>query len=205
MNPKHGYIALAVFALIIATVLFVGFNQSQSPAEEVVIETIRRPDLNFSFQYPSGQNGYSLIESPVAVNAPLRQGFVIMDTDDYVAWQNIEGATEAPPSLSLFVFQAPVNETADASAAEENRITRLQNWATENQGLTSINLATTPPETVEIDGLKALHYFADGLYPQEIYLASYKGFIYMFVGQFDGEEDSRKQAFTDLMSTVTFE
>ena len=90
-------------------------------------------------------------------------------------------------------------------AVSLDRVTRLQNWAIDNDILTSFTKAKATPDIIELDGTKALHYQADGLYQQDIYLVSYKNRAYMFVGQYDAPSDITKTAFDELIGTVTFE
>jgi hypothetical protein len=181
----------------------------------IVNETIVRPELGISFTYPSGEAAFALIESPATADRTLLGAFVMVPTGEYLEFQQSTEAREAPPAMSVFVFadtsadaeasSTPVTTTGTSTTDRPDRMTRLKNWAAENTALTSYALATTPAEEIEIDGLKTLHYRADGLYQQDIYLASYRSRIYIFVGQFNDEADITYTAFQTLMSTVVFE
>src|SRR5690606_4658969 len=126
---------------------------------------------------------------------------------------------ETPPSISLFVFTnsddavatgtvavTPVaTDTAVEAAAEPSRLDKIRIWAQENQNLTSIHLAQGEPQEVEIDGLNGRSYTADGLYMQDIYLFSYRDRMYMFVGQYMGEDDPLRGHFQDVLGTIHFD
>lgn len=187
--------------------------------------TVSRSAVGLSFAYPTGESGLSLIEPPTTANTSLLEAFILMPFADYKKSQSDEPPPETPASISIFVFDE--EETSGATltlgtegsdsesvAVEQDtasdtprvgRITRLQNWATDNQNLTSFNQAKNTPEVVEIDGVSTLYFEADGLYQQQIYLAAYKDNIYMFVGQYDSQEDPIYQQFKDLMTKVSFD
>ena len=57
---------------------------------------------------------------------------------------------------------------------------------------------------VEIDGIKALHYQADGLYQQDVYLVSYKDRVYMFVGQYNDMTEVTYTSFQELIKSISF-
>jgi hypothetical protein len=127
----------------------------------------------------------------------------MIPTEEYAAFQSAEAGGETPASINVFVFTLEDVEVPEGTEKPE-RITRLQNWAADNTALTSFSQALNTPDIVEIDGLKALHYRADGLYQQDVYLASYRGLVYMFVGQFNEETDLTYTAFQSLIASVSF-
>ena len=131
------------------------------------------------------------------------KSYLLMPTKEFEAYKSRTDVGEAPANISLFVFT--LDTSANASTTGESRISQLQTWATDNSSFTSIKLAKNTPDVVEIDGVKALHYKADGLYQQDIYLAAYRGYVYMFVSQYDAETDMTYTAFQELLQTVTFE
>jgi hypothetical protein len=169
-------------------------------------ETVLADEFGFSFSYPVGDNGLTLIEPPIEGN-PFKKAYILMPDQDYEAFKLITGGTETPASVSVFVYEFEDDETATGTDAIEkpNRITRLQNWAKDNAQVTSFNLAKGTPDIIEIDSVKALHYKADGLYQQDIYLASYRGFIYMFTAQYNAETDITFQAFQEIIASVSFD
>ena len=104
--------------------------------------------------------------------------------------------------MNIFIFALDEKAT---TTEDVSRITELQNWASDNSIVTAIKLAKKTPDVVDLDGVKALHYQADGLYQQDIYLLSYKARVYMFVGQYDKDMDYTYTAFQSLMKTVTLD
>ena len=192
------YIIGGVVVLLLLVVGFFVFQQFQNDRTVAVTvnQLIDRPDLEFGFSYPSGEAGLSLVEPP-AGEGNLLGAFLLFPTDSYIEYQNEEGA-ETPASISIFVF------AEDDSDSESGRITRLQNWASDNSALTKYDLALNTPDIVEVDGVKAIRYDAEGVYPQTIYLASYTGRIYMFVGQFEEDGDYLDTTFGEVISAVTF-
>lgn len=210
------YIALGIVILIGMIVGLLAY-QNYSNDQTVVSafnETIDRPELDLAFTYPSGDFGFSLIEPPVTEGGELLKAFILMPTKDFVEFSERTEPGESPPTISIFVFDMPDSANSATSTMSElssttsedrpDRISRLQSWAMENTVLTSYASALATPEVVEVDGLKMFHYRADGLYQQDIYLASYKGRAYMFAAQFDSEENSTFTAFQELITKVSF-
>lgn len=175
-------------------------EQTEYRAKPIGQERIVRPDLGISFAYPGGETGLSLIEPPTIPDQELLQAFILFPTADYIEFQQAEEGREAPAGITLFVYTAPETENSELS-----RMERLAAWATERANVTSFTSPAGEVETVEIDGLDTLHYQADGLYRQDIYLASYQGRIFMFVGQHHEANDAVHTAFQELMETVSFE
>jgi len=169
----------------------------------VVQETVSRPDIPVAFSYPSGEAGMTLIEPPTVDGEMLNHAFILMRTEAYREYQTNDFAGEAPAAISLFMFNFP--EQAEAENVEPiGRIARLQNWALDNQSLTSFDSVENTPDIVELDGVKALRYTAEGAFNQDIYLAAYSGNIYMFVGQYESVEDDIYTVFQELVASISF-
>lgn len=203
MKNRLVIVGVVVVVLFIIAYVLWGRTWLENKTQSVVVyETASNPELSIAFTYPSGDAGYSIVEPPVEGN--LQDAWIMMDTQAYIDYQNAE-ASDAPASMSVFVFKLPdeVEETDPVERA--GRITRLQNWANENKNITYIDRAYGTPEIVEIDGVKALKYDTTGLFEQSIYLASYQSNVYMFVGQYDRPTDDIKQDFEALMASVKFE
>lgn len=204
MTHKKQYIIVAVVLAIIAVIAYWQYTKSQDnqAAAEAEMQTVANEEFGLSFSYPSGESGFTLVEPPS--NRPnLNKAYIMIPTKEYADFQTAEAGGETPAGMNVFVFTLEDIEVAEGAEKPE-RITRLQNWAVDNTAITSFNLAQNTPDIVEIDGLKALHYKAGGLYQQDIYLASYRGLVYMFVGQFNEETDQTYTAFQSLMASVSF-
>jgi hypothetical protein len=136
----------------------------------------------------------------------MKKTYLLIADSDYKDYAAATEPREAPASISVFILALEEAASSTASTTERgSRITRLQNWAMDNKSLTSFHLTKTTPDIIEIDGVKALHYKADGLYQQDIYLASYKGMVYMFTAQYDKETDLTYKAFQEIMKSVSFD
>lgn len=192
--------------VILAVVAFAVYSQFIKPQLDnrtitaVVPTVIAQPDLDFEFSYPSGEAGLSLIEPPIATTSEsmLRKVFIMMQTEDYIDYQGKEGAEDAPPTISVLVFDNQADE------GEGGRVTRLQNWAQTNSVLTGFDQLSAETEVVEIDGAKALHYQSVGEYKKDIYLISHSGNVYLFVGQYQEEGDYLQTTFKDLIGSILF-
>ncbi len=165
--------------------------------------TIANQELQFSFQYPSGEEGYTLIEPPIpeTTASGLRKVYLIMSSPEYIAFQSSSSGAETPPSVSVFVLQRPP-AAADETAS---RLERLQEWASQNPQFSSWLARTGGPEEVEVDGVKAWHYFTDGTYQQEVYLIGYQDNIYVFTGQYIEETDPIRSMFIDVIQSIALD
>ena len=204
INNRTVIVALFVAGLsaLIAAVWY-GINWNQDrPIVRIVNETIAREELDLSFTYPSGEQGYSLVEVPVqaaTTSGALKGAFILMYTPDYIDYlARADEAGETPPSVSIFVYDAP----AAAEGDQRSRAERLLDWARENRTLT--NIPEGPVSEVELDGVDTFTYTADGLYQKRVYLAAYSGNYYFFVGQFDAPDDRYDTAFREIIESISF-
>jgi hypothetical protein len=195
---KTYFIVLGLSALVILGyfVFFFSGGMAERATEPALVNN---DQYSIGFNYLAGADGYELIESNTQDD--FLQSYVLVDKAELAEYRENQEDT-APPTISVFIFQMPDEETTEEGSG---RITRLQNWAQTNAGITSFDNIYGTPEIVEIDGVKGLEYFTDGLYQQTIFLVSYRGYVYMFVGQFDRPTDLIKQDFEALMETVRFE
>ncbi|MBY0309753.1 hypothetical protein K2Q16_01255 [Patescibacteria group bacterium] len=203
------YLILGVVVLVVGIVGFglYGEYAKDQAVVAVAIEKIDRPDLGFSFTYPSGEEAFSMIQSMATSTGSMLQAYVMMPTEEYFALEESKDARETPAAMSVFVFtdDQATTTTTGTTTVRLDRSERLVNWATANDSFTSFTRPLSPPEQTEIDGVDALHYRADGLYPQDIYLVSYKNRIYMFVTQFNAETDLTYTTFQELIASVSFD
>ncbi len=172
----------------------------------VVQETISRGELGIEFSFPSGEGAYSYIEPVLGTSTeggPIG-AFVMIKSDAYTDYLNAPASGEAPPAMSIFVFAESETATVNTGTTSPDRLTKIRTWAEANSGRTLYNLAMSTPEEVRIDGAKALHYKADGLYPNDVYVTFYKNKYYLIVGQYDGESDPQYTAFKDLVNSILF-
>lgn len=167
------------------------------PAE--VSMTITNDALGLSFVYPSGGNAFALIEPPVASTSEFKQVYLLLENEAYQQYDATDSPTDAPPTVSIFVFDMPQRSDAEADAG---RVSRIQNWAINHPQYSSFPLIIGEPEVVEVDGATALRYQAAGLYQQEVYLVSYRKNLFVFTGQFTDETDAIRIMFNELIDSV---
>lgn len=209
MTLQKNTLYYAAGVLLILTLIF-GFLFLQKRAEAPTLatgteRTVVNEEVGLSFSFPEGPEAFTLIEPPEG-QAGILKAYVLMPTADFNAYKESEDAREAPAGIQLFVFaeEDKVEEETASGTEKLDRMTRLKNWATERDSLTQFTRAKATPAEVEIDGLKALKYNADGLYQQTIYLASYKNRIYMFVSQYNEATDSTAIQFEPLIESISF-
>lgn len=207
---KNTYTIAGVVAIAVLLVVGVLWQQGSFSKDTMVVavaqETIDRPDLGLSFSYPSGEEAFSMVESVATTTGNVLQAFVMMPSQEYFEFQANDKARETPPAMSVFVFKddSATSTMMGTTTVRFDRSERLRSWATTNTAFTSFTRPLAAPEVTEIDGVEALHYRADGLYQQDIYLASYQGRIYMFFAQFNSETDLTYTTFQDLIASVSF-
>jgi hypothetical protein len=205
MKKIYVYTGLAVFSLILVSVLIVNEQVVQPmlddrTIEDVVSYQIESPEYNFSFKYPSGLEGYTLIEPPVATGSKsLKKAYLMFQYAQYIEYQNDQ--TQTPPAVSAFVFELPAKIEGDVSTRSE----RLLQWLNENPQYTSYDRRVSEIEDIEIDGVPAIKYSTEGIYFQDFHIASYSGNIYVFAGQYESAEDKNVETYNNLISSVNFE
>lgn len=199
MNKKI-LIIVAIAAIIGAYFLAQSWvvNNAERVLEDRLVEN---DEYSLSFNYYGGEDGYAL--AGPASDGDVLQSYVLIQQDSFVEFQQGE-SNITPPTMSIFVFELPDVEEVEGED-RPGRITRLQNWAVNNQGLTSFDRIYGTPDIIEIDGVKAIQFDTDGGYQQSVYLASYRGYIYMFVGQYERPTDTLRKDFQSLIDSVRFE
>ena len=214
---KRNIVLIGLLVVLVAGFGAYRVYQMKQTAPGVLVagETVKNNDLDLEFKYPGGEDGFVLLQ-PDGTQQGILKSYLMLPKAEYESYKAVEGPSEAPAGMNIFIFkledkdEATTTERATeatstgTSTPRESRITELQNWATDNNGFTSINLAKNTPEVVEIDGIKALHYQADGLYQQDIYLVSYKDRVYMFVGQYNELTDMTYTSFQELIKSISF-
>jgi len=207
MNKK---IIIGIVSLFVLALIGVGYHFLGSPADDRMVvtnavERVSNSDLRFSFAYESGEHGLSSIDSTlgeIGSQGPL-QMYLLMETQSLNDYYNMNDVgTEAPPSITILVFERPVgNEALEDSMTE---VEKIKAWANSNS-LSSIKLARSDIMETQVDSIQAISYNADGLYLQDIYIVKYGNLMYMFVGQYLKQGDYMHSSFHNLMKTVWFD
>jgi hypothetical protein len=194
------FIVLLVLVLATIYILFIkpGLDGRTSSVVPVSVES---EEYNFAFSYPSGEEAYVLIEPviPPTTSDGLKKVSIIMNNQDYMDYHSSAGEIDTPPTVSIFV----VKETK-YSDSEDDRLTRLKKWASQNSRYTSYTNKISELEEVGIDGIKAFRYHTSGYYQQEVYLVSHRGNIYVFVGQYEKTSDNIFDMFQNLINGIVF-
>lgn len=154
---------------------------------------------NFYFTYLAGEEAYTLVEPsiPTTTSSGLQKVYIIINTQDYIAFEN--NVIETPPTVSVFVFEKLENDE------DKNRLEEMQSWVEQFSQFSSYSLRVDEPEIIDIDGIPTIRYHTEGSYKQEVYVSSYRGIIYVFVGQYENETDEIHGMFIDLISSVVYE
>lgn len=210
-NQKNVKVVIILLVILALAMGFYFFGPQAKDRMVVVntIEKIENEDLNFSFSYESGETALSSMEGlpEQIINPSLLKMYVLMETkslDEFNQAKEKGEGQEAPPSISVLVFER-ASTTEAVSASSSSSFEKVKQWAEANNQFTSINLAQGSIEDVEVDGASAIHYKADGLYPQDIYVIKYGKKMYLFVGQYLEEGDYMQTAYQKLMESVLFE
>lgn len=197
-------IVIAVAALGTAGWFVYHWNQDRT-ISVVAMQPIVREDLNLTFTYPSGQNGYSLIEPPIpeATSAlGLEAAFLLLPTPQYITYQQQNNEGVPPPALSVFVYAAP--EPAEGDERSNNEL--LLDWAKSNKSLTGLDESLIPGvSATKVDGVNAYQFSTEGIYQQHTYLMYYRGRYYVFAGQYEVVGDEQEHVFNDLIDSVVFQ
>lgn len=206
MNSMNKKTLLILGGILLVATLLVGYQlfmskKNTSSGEMTMKQVVANKELGISFSYPSGVDGFTLLE-PNGGDKGMVKAYLIIPSVEYESYKNGDTA-EAPAGMNVFVFA--IGDAKATSSASSTRISELQNWATDNNTLTQFKQAKNTPDIVELDGVKALHYQTDGLYQQDIYLVSYKARVYMLVGQYNEQTDVTYTAFQDLIKSILFE
>lgn len=193
-------IIIVILALLVGYQLFMS-RKATDAGGQTTQQAVHSKDFGISFTYPMGNDGFTLIE-PNGGDKGMLKAYLMLPTTEYDSYKNGDDS-DAPAGMNVFVFA--LQDATATSSETDTRISELQNWAADNNTLTQFKQAKNTPDVVELDGIKGLHYQAQGLYQQDVYLVSYKSRVYMMVGQYDKQTDHTYTAFQDLIKTVSFE
>ena len=220
-SKRNTIIAIALVVFIAAGIYFLVNKKSTTTSIEPFFqqEKVLSEEYAFEFTYESGDEGLALFEPEVS-GEPLKAAYILMLTPDFVQVRNAgtNAAGETPPTISMFVFTKPDykpiaqpravdGETSTPGTQEPplSRLDEVRKWAEQNQELTGYASATTEAKETEIDGVKAITYETEGLYNQEVYIASYQKNIYLFLGQFDSKDDPIYEKYQQVLERISFQ
>lgn len=205
MNKKYIYIALGLLILV-AVFLVVKQEVIQPILDDRTVETvvgtqIVAKDYNFDFKYPSGVEGYALIEPPVATTSQsLKKAYLMFEYGQYLQYQNAQENEQTPPTVSVFVFALP-EEVEDSTISRDEE---LLQWMVENPQYTSFNRKVGELGEKNVDGVFAYTYSTEGLYKQDFHIMSYLGNVYVFAAQYESDTDGNIEMYKNLINSITF-
>jgi archaellum component FlaF (FlaF/FlaG flagellin family) len=205
-TKKNTLLIIAALIVIgVAALAYYQFVMKANDLSSITKETVENTTVGITFSYPSSEDGFALVEPPLG-DTGLLAAYVLIPSKEYDDYKVSTEGREVPAAMSVLVYELDTATSSMTASGSEriDRVTRLQNWAIDNHILTSYTQAKATPDIIEIDGVKALHYQADGLYQQDIYLVSYKNRAYMLVGQYNAQSDMTYTAFQELIGTVNF-
>jgi len=207
---KKIYLVIVVVVAVIGYFVYTSILKPQldnRTVTAVVPMTIKSSDTSLEFTYPSGEDGYSLIEPPVpeGLSDGLRKVYILMDTHDYIEFQKDKNG-DTPPTVSVFVLDFPNSLYGLNGLTEDSkRIDKLKAWAQKYTKYSSYNQKTAEPEEVKLDGALTLHYLTKGDYQQDVYVVMYNGKVYVFNGQFTKDKENIHKMFKELIGSVVFD
>jgi hypothetical protein len=206
MNKKYIFLGIGLSIILIGGV-FIANDKMVQPIlndrmiEDVVGEPIVVDEYDFAFKYPSGVEGFALVEPPVATTSQsLKKAYLMFEYSQYLEYQNAGGEDQIPPAVSVFVFTLPEKTEMDTGSRSE----RLMQWINENPQYTSFNRKIGEATEVKIDGASAIKYSTSGLYSQDFHVVSYSGYAYIFASQYENTDDANVTMYNNLINSVTF-
>lgn len=204
---KHIILKVTGCLVVLFGLLFVLTQQLVRPMlndrmVEVVVEMpIVVEEYKFGFTYPSGIEGFALVEPPVATTSQsLRKAYLLFENSQYREYQTAQGSMQTPPAVSVFVFTLPEKSPTDTASRSE----RLMKWIENNPQYASFHKKVGDVTEVDMDGLTAIKYSTEGIYHQDFHIVSYSGYAYVFAGQYENTEDEHVAMYTKLIDSVTF-
>jgi hypothetical protein len=206
MNKKYIFLGIGLGVVLIAGA-YVANEQVVRPmlddkmVEDVVGAPILVDEYDFAFKYPSGVEGFALVEPPVAsTSLSLKKAYLMFEYSQYLEYQNSEQVGQTPPAVSVFVFALPEKSETGTSSRSE----RLLQWVNENPQYTSFNKKVGETTEVEVDGVTAMKYTTEGFYTQDFHIMSYSGNAYIFASQYENSDDANVAMYTNLINSITF-
>lgn len=158
-------------------------------------ETLRaytNPALSIRFEYRVEPDGYILIDQQEE-NVPdtsLVDYVSLFDTSEYLELVVSSEPREAPPGISILVFENSNDETA-------------LEWIAAHDIVSNASLALTEPVETLVSGESAIRYTTDGLYTTDNIVVAHNGNIYLFTGGYTSEEAVIRDDFEDIINSVS--
>lgn len=162
------------------------------PFEGREVQTFSDERLGVTFKYPSGENGYTLVDtSEQASNGQSMKFVSLYNTKEWEEYQNSTEGREGPRGISMMVVSA-------------NDVVSPKEWV-ETNSLSNYQLEGAGIGDETLDGIQAYRYRYDGLYGSTAVAALKGPNAYVFsVTYIDPSTDQIVKDFEQILKTVTF-
>ena len=147
--------------------------------------------LGFEFPYKKGPNGYIVVPQVRSAESELVFGVTVFNREEYELLQSSTEAREAPPAMSISVYDNEENLSAPV-------------WVQENPGLSNRELAIGSSTESVVGGANAERYTVDGLYLTDTYVVANGDYIYVLTGSYFDPESLIYQDFQTLVGEFEF-
>jgi hypothetical protein len=164
---------------------------NQSP----VMEKYKNPDMRVSFEYRVSPDGYTLIYSPMQFGNVASGGIEyshieLFNTVEYTEFTNSTDAREGPRSISIRAYEADT--------------TSLREWVMAHPESSQYASIRDTIQNTTIGSIPAIHYIANGLYNDEVYVLKYKNKIYIIEGMYDDVADQIYIDYKNILKNIQF-
>lgn len=157
---------------------------------EVVMDSYTLAAAGLTFDYPGGEDGYTLSELTVGAGEPVPvESLRLLPTTDYEAEQGRQG--EGSPAWTLSVYE------------NTDKLQALV-WAERFASVSNIELAVNTPAEGVIGGANAVSYRIDGLYPAEVSVITHGGYVFVANASFLDEDSRTYQEREAWINSFTF-
>lgn len=155
-------------------------------------EQYRDETLGFHFAHRVDPNPTVVVPLPLVEEEGVQvvESILMLSKEEYELFTQSTEPREGPPMVSLRVY-------AGVAAS-------LEAWVEMYPQLSLTRLRTGEIEQVEVGGVKALRYIADGLYQNDVLILAHEGNTFVFIGSFANPEDLIRKDFLTLIESLTF-
>ena len=146
----------------------------------------RSDDLGIRFEYRTSPSGYILVEQPTGASVLTLSLF---NNDDYFQFMISSVMQEAPPSISVRIFDNPDQLSP-------------RDWVQKNPSDSNSSLALNMRD-VTMAGTPGVRYDVDGLYPSDVVVLSNNGRIYVLSGEYLSQDAPIRADFREILDHLS--
>lgn len=153
-------------------------------------------EVAIAFSYRTNPNGYRLedVEFDAAPSLPdpsFVKGWSLILEQDYQELQESDVPREGPPTIHVMVFANPNQESPRA-------------WLQEHESFSNIGLIKGGVEVATLNGQDAVRYTYDGLYTNDVVLATHGEYVYMISGAYFDPQQTVRKDFQPFVDSIEF-